>query len=222
MKRHVAAGRLPFWKRCRACLQGRARDRMHRRQAVVETNVLSLDLAGPFGHGSDEDHKKARYALVAVLVIPDLEGLRRLEERCEGDGEVPVPEEGQESPEGLDQDMFGGAIGDDDWLVPEDDDVGDDEDKKAKEVELDGVGEHLLTQLPTKELIFTEILGDKQAPTVLEAIRSVVALVFTQGCFHFVDLAALYLLLSPSHFAHSFCFHIGVAAFDAILFMLLP
>ena len=39
-------------------------------------------------------------------------------------------------------------------------------------------------------------------------------LVFTQRCFHFIDLAACYLLVSPSHFAHNFCFHIGVAAFD--------
>ena len=84
MKKHVRAGHLPFWKRCRACLEGRARDKPHRRQGVVETNVLAFDLAGPFQVGKDEEGQATRYALTAVLTIADLDKLQELEER-EGD-----------------------------------------------------------------------------------------------------------------------------------------
>ena len=64
MRRHIIAGHLPYWKRCRACLEGRARDRAHHRQGVVETSVLSVDLAGPFQKGNDESSPGAKYALV--------------------------------------------------------------------------------------------------------------------------------------------------------------
>ena len=119
-------GHLPFWKRCKACLDGRARDRPHRRQGVVETSVLSFDLAGPFQVGKDEDMQPTRYALTAVFTVADPVKLQELEDQARevSPGE-PAKEKLEEDPpeageDGVDR--FGGALGDDEWLEGNDDD----------------------------------------------------------------------------------------------------
>ena len=48
-------------------------------------------------------------------------------------------------------------------------------DDAAKDAPLDVEGEYLLQSLPTKELVFTEVLPNKSQGSVLEAIRGVVA-----------------------------------------------
>ena len=178
MRRHILAGHLPCWKRCRACLEGRARDRAHHRQGVVETSVLSVDLAGPFQKGNDESSPGAKYALVGVFVIADLAKLQQMEEQTNREGEEKEEEKkGEEEEEGQEGiDRFGGALGDDDWLDEHDDDDGrPDVDDAVKDAPMDGEGSYLLQSLPTKELVFTEVLPNKRHTTVLEALRRMVA-----------------------------------------------
>ena len=79
MRRHIQNGHQPYWKRCRACVEGRSRDRPHRRQPVADTGVLALDLAGPFKTGKDERLPKIRYALVGVFVVANLPKLEQQE-----------------------------------------------------------------------------------------------------------------------------------------------
>ena len=95
MRQHILNGHLPYWKRCRACVEGRSRDRPHKRSAVADINVLSVDLAGPFRQGRDERLSKVRYALVAVLVIADLVRLQASSSRQAGEvsGEKAVDDE---------------------------------------------------------------------------------------------------------------------------------
>ena len=180
MRRHVRAGHLPYWKRCRACLEGRARDRPHMRQGVIETSVLSLDLAGPFRTGRDEDQQPTRYALTAVFTVADLNKLQELEDRTAKSDQngAGTAEDGNLGPgEDKDgEDRFGAVTGDDEWLEGSDDDDGPaGPDDASKDLPLDGEGEYLLQNLPTKELVFTEVLPSKQQSTVLEAIRTTVA-----------------------------------------------
>ena len=176
LKNHIDSGHLPYWRRCRLCVEGRARDKPHRRQSVVETNVLSLDMAGPYAAGLDESQKGVKYALVGVLVIADLRRLKELDGKQE-EGERPPRPEGNEDQE----DRVGDALGDDDWLEANEVEEPEEEDIEAKDVEIDGEAEHLLTSLPTKELVFSEVLPNKKQTTVLEAIRVLAARVAGLG-----------------------------------------
>ena len=177
LKNHIDSGHLPYWRRCRLCEEGRARDKAHRRQSVVETNVLSFDLAGPYAAGLDESQKGVKYALVGVLVVADLKRLKELDEKSgQGEDSRQDREDKEEQEE-----RAGGALGDDDWLEAEEIEEPEGREEDAKDVEMDGEAEHLLTSLPTKELVFTEVLPNKSQATVLEAIRVLVARVAGLG-----------------------------------------
>eukprot|EP00434_Breviolum_minutum_P009527 symbB.v1.2.008386.t2/scaffold525.1/size192214/11 len=77
---HHRAGHLPFRKDCPTCLLGAGQNRQHRRLACPSSYVLSLDIAGPFIPGVDQEIKGPRYGLVAVYSVP-----------ANGEG-VPLPE----------------------------------------------------------------------------------------------------------------------------------
>ena len=77
---HHRAGHLPFRKDCPTCLLGAGQNRQHRRLACPSSYVLSLDIAGPFIPGVDQEIKGPRYGLVAVYSVP-----------VNGEG-VPLPE----------------------------------------------------------------------------------------------------------------------------------
>ena len=77
---HHRAGHLPFRKDCPTCLLGAGQNRQHRRLACPWSYVLSLDIAGPFIPGVDQEIKGPRYGLVAVYSVP-----------VNGEG-VPLPE----------------------------------------------------------------------------------------------------------------------------------
>ena len=189
MRRHLQHGHQPYWKRCKACVEGRSRDRPHRRQLVPDTSVLAVDLAGPFKTSKDERLSKIRYALVGVFVIPDWPKLEQQErakqsredkpgeaERGEppgddgagvwGPGEVLEPEAPAEEPE---------------WCIPE-----EPEDSKVGEGRVTGkppdeVAANLLRTLPARELTFTELLPSKQHGHVLLGIQRMEAQLRAMG-----------------------------------------
>ena len=76
MRRHLEQGHVPYWRRCRACVEGRSRDKRHCRGMIPDVNVLAIDLAGLFRSGYDERISKVKYMLQAVFVLPDLKTLK--------------------------------------------------------------------------------------------------------------------------------------------------
>ena len=76
MRRHLEQGHVPYWRRCRACVEGRSRDKRHCRGMIPDVNVLAIDLAGLFRSGYDERISKVKYMLQAVFVLPDLKALK--------------------------------------------------------------------------------------------------------------------------------------------------
>ena len=181
MRQHILNGHLPYWKRCRACVEGRSRDRPHKRSAVADINVLSVDLAGPFRQGRDERLSKVRYALVAVLVIADLVKLQASSSRQAGevssekavDDEEPVDDGAGVGPvleDLLDEPVNSSEVDDDasdaldwgEWSRPEDEFSEPAVDEATVDKPIDDEGIHLLKELPTRELVFTELLQSKR------------------------------------------------------------
>ncbi|CAE7205329.1 GIP [Symbiodinium sp. CCMP2592] len=201
MKRHVERGHLPYWKRCRSCVEGRSKDRRHVRAAVPEANVLCADLVGPYAAGEDEKIARVRYALVCVLVLPDLERLQKQEHQKqdslvgEGEGCLEAAGAGLSDLDDGDSTEPGPIEPADPLLSPESEEPGPDgwespgvgfrevvEDSCAGELEaLEAVGRNLLERLPTVELTFTEVLGSKRGREVLTALRRVVARISALG-----------------------------------------
>ena len=111
-----------------------------------------------------------------MFVIADLAKLQQMEEQANREGEEKEEEKKGEEEEKEGVDRFGGALGDDDWLDGHDDGDGrPDVDDAVKDSPMDGEGTYLLQSLPTKELVFTEVLPNKRHTTVLEALRCMVA-----------------------------------------------
>ena len=208
MRRHIQNGHQPYWKRCRACVEGRSRDRPHRRQPVADTGALALDLAGPFKTGKDERLPKIRYALAGVFVVADLPKLEqqereRLAKEDKGQdpkqsrGERVVAEEdaegdGRDTKRGHPDDGAGvwtpeevlggeGLAEDLEWCVPDAPEEVADKEGKALERPPDEVTKNLLISLPTKELTFTELLPSKHCSHVLLGIQRMEAQLRSMG-----------------------------------------
>ena len=195
MRRHIQSGHQPYWKRCRACVEGRSRDRPHRRQPVADTGVLALDLAGPFKTGKDERLPKIRYALVGVFVVADLPKLEQQERE-----RLAKEDKGQEAEPGEDvgderghQDDGAGVWGPEEflggeglaeeleWCVPDAPEEVADKERKALERPPDEVTKNLLISLPTKELTFTELLPSKHCSHVLLGVQRMEAQLRSMG-----------------------------------------
>ena len=71
---HFASGHVPYRRDCLHCLESMGRDRQRRRIANPEGHCLSLDLAGPFQPGVDQERNGCRYLLMGVVTIPILQG----------------------------------------------------------------------------------------------------------------------------------------------------
>ena len=89
----VRNGHTPFRRHCKWCLQGGARHRQHRKVLAPQAWTMSIDTAGPFPNGVDEDLGKARYLIVAVLSVPILskEG-REVDEPSDRDPKLTLEE----------------------------------------------------------------------------------------------------------------------------------
>ncbi|CAE7684621.1 RE1, partial [Symbiodinium necroappetens] len=192
MKQHISQEHKPYWKRCRSCVEGRSRDRPHRRSPVPDVNVLSLDLVGLFRKGRTEQLARVKHMLHAVFVLPDLAAIKRDPSAGAGDGKDSgdsnrVRLEGDhEEPHGLDD--FGC-----DWspdfedLFPDDDMLDAPPTTVAAvrpmpdKTPLDDEGRYLLEKLPVVELTFSEALGSKNCGEVLTAVRKVEARIRALG-----------------------------------------
>ena len=69
--KHLMNDHVPFRRDCPVCVASAARSKPHRRQSCPKTQVLSIDIAGPFVSGVDLfNNASQRYALVASLTLP--------------------------------------------------------------------------------------------------------------------------------------------------------
>ena len=154
---HLRRDHIPYRRDCRACLAGYFRGHQHRRVAVPDGWTLSLDCVGPIKDGDSEDRGKVKYALIGVLVVPDIVGNLRSHFRDELDVPPEVPP---------DEDPFvaEGAEGDNEEEAEDDDAEGEhDEDKWKEIVEKEKVeGTNATVEVP-----FMIPLPNKSAPEVL-------------------------------------------------------
>ena len=110
---HLRRDHVPYRRDCRACLAGYFRGHQHRRVAVPDGWTLSVDCVGPIKNGLSEFGPQVKYALIGVLVVPDIVG--NLKAFFQDEGEAPeVP---------LDDDAFAVEGGEGD------DEAGDEEDE---------------------------------------------------------------------------------------------
>ena len=69
--KHLMNDHVPFRRDCPVCVSSAARSKPHRRQSCPKTQVLSIDVAGPFVSGVDLfKNASQKYALVACLTVP--------------------------------------------------------------------------------------------------------------------------------------------------------
>ena len=69
--KHLTNDHVPFRRDRPVCVASAARSKPHRRQSCPKTQVLSIDIAGPFVSGVDLfNNASQRYALVASLTLP--------------------------------------------------------------------------------------------------------------------------------------------------------
>ena len=67
---HYKGGHCPFRRDCAVCLETMGRDRQRRVVATPDSFCMSLDLAGTFKPGEDQDVYDAKYMLVGVITVP--------------------------------------------------------------------------------------------------------------------------------------------------------
>ena len=68
--KHIVCGHIPFRRESGECLRAAGRDRPRTRQEHPDAYALSLDIAGPFSPGQDQDQGHPKYFVVAVITVP--------------------------------------------------------------------------------------------------------------------------------------------------------
>ncbi|CAE7438163.1 unnamed protein product, partial [Symbiodinium sp. CCMP2592] len=69
---HLRNNHTPFRRDCKQCIRGGARHKQHRKVLAPQGWCMSIDTAGPFPKGLDENTTAAKYLIVAVLSVPIL------------------------------------------------------------------------------------------------------------------------------------------------------
>ena len=73
-RRHCVANHTPYRRDCAVCVETAGKDRPRYRVKCPESFCLSLDVAGPFIEGHDQELRAPRYFLVGTVTIPVQEG----------------------------------------------------------------------------------------------------------------------------------------------------
>ena len=165
---HLRRDHLPYRRDCRACLAGYFRGHQHRRVAVPDGWTLSIDCVGPIKNGLSEFGPQVKYALVGVLVVPDIVGNLKAFFREEGDApEVPLEE---------DAFVVEGGEGDDEAGEDEDEAAGEEMAKWEEIVRKEKIEGGKVLELP-----FVVPLPSKAAPVVLDGITEILTKIKALG-----------------------------------------
>ena len=157
-KRHLLNGHLPYNRECKSCVIAASRGKTHKRIPHAEAYTLSIDTAGPFML-ADDQLGKGRFVLVGVYLVPVTK---------DGQSLIPIHEEdellGAEGGPELTVVDEGGAD-----IDPQNPWPGlDDEKKWASMVEAE-------QDFQVKQVTFAEVMENRGAPAVLEAVGRMVA-----------------------------------------------
>ena len=162
------------------CLETAGRDRPRKTVATPDSFCLSLDLAGPFKPGEDQDVYDAKYMLVGVVTVPTAGETPRVESLRElGLVVNPIPDEGAEAeqrPE--DEELPGEVEAEQVWVgdeVEEEAEGGDPEDiaefQKLEVKWREFLGE--AAHVKVRGLTFAVPLQSRKAQQVIEAVSLV-------------------------------------------------
>ena len=136
--------------------------------AVLDGWTLSVDCVGPIKDGLSEFGSPAKYALVGVLVVPDIVGNLRAFFQEEGEAPEVPPED--------DAFAMEGGEGDDEAGEDDDDEVADEQAKWEEIVRKEKVDGGKVLELP-----FMIPLPSKAAPVVLDGIAEILTKVKAMG-----------------------------------------
>ena len=165
---HLRRDHVPYRRDCRACLAGYFRGHQHRRVAVPDGWTLFVDCVGPIKDGLSEFGPQVKYALVGVLVAPDIVGnLKAFFKDDEAAPEVPVEEDAFA--------MEGGEA--DEEAEEEADDGARDEMARWEEI----VRKEKVEGGKVLELPFMVPLPSKAAPVVLDGVTEILTKVKAMG-----------------------------------------
>ena len=165
---HLRRDHVPYRRDCRACLAGYFRGHQHRRVAVPDGWTLSVDCVGPIKNGLSEFGPQVKYALIGVLVVPDIVGNLKAYFQEDGDGlEVPLED---------DAFIMEGGEGDDEAGEADDDAV---EDEMAKWEEI--AHKEKVEGGKVLELPFMIPLPSKAAPVVMDGITEILTKIKAMG-----------------------------------------
>ena len=168
---HLKRDHIPYRRDCRACLAGYFRGHQRRRVAVPDGWTLSLDCVGPIKEGDSEDKDKVKYALIGVLVVPDIVGNLRshFQDGLDVPPEVP-PENDPFAVEGAEGDSEG---------EPEANDVDGERDEEKWQEIIDK--EKVEGGTAAVEVPFMIPLPNKSAPEVLQGIQDILVKIKALG-----------------------------------------
>ena len=71
---HFKANHVPHRRDCLTCMESMGRDRHRKKIQNPQNHTMSVDIAGPFEPGVDQEISGARYLLLATVTIPMKEG----------------------------------------------------------------------------------------------------------------------------------------------------
>ena len=178
---HYRGGHFPYRRDCAVCLETTGRDRPRRTVPTPDSFCMSLDLAGPFKPGEDQDVYDAKYMLVAVVTVPVKEEMPLVESLRElGVTVRPLPEERQDGAEEDAAEDVGGAEEEEEavWIRGEEEE--DTEDPGQVDLEefrkLEGKWKEFLGEaahVKVKGLTFAVPLQSRKTQKVIEAVSMV-------------------------------------------------
>ena len=169
-------GDLPYSRECKSCVIAASRGRAHKRIPHADAYTLSIDIAGPFMLAEDQ-LGKGRFVLVGVYLVPVTKN---------GHSLIPIHEE----------DELPGAEGDGPGLTVVEDE-GDDHDRGEPWPGLDDEKEWASLveseqDFQAKQVTFAEVMENRGASAVLEAVGRMVAKL------NFLGLPLVYTLIAQA------------------------
>ena len=165
-KEHLRHDHWPHSRHCATCLGASGKSRPHRKVVVADSYTLSVDLAGPFSEGKDQQGV-GKYFLTGCFTVPVKKGISLSIDTDAKEEDILVEEKGPSDAVEAEEDGME-ILEEDGRDEVEKDEKKDDSDDWKKKVEEE-------EDFTVKQLTFVEIVPDRRAPSIVSAISRIYA-----------------------------------------------
>ena len=165
-KEHLRHDHWPHSRHCATCLEASGKSRPHRKIVVADSYTLSVDLAGPFSEGKDQQGV-GKYFLTGCFTVPVKKGISlNLDTDSKEEDILAAEKEPSDAVEADDDGLE--VLVEDGRDEAEKDEKTDDSEEWKKRIQEE-------ENFTVKQLTFVEVVADRRAPSIVAAIARIYA-----------------------------------------------